>query len=201
MKVAVFGANGKMGRAVLETLKERGHAVCPIEKDTTDMDGDCQVAIDFSSPKATEKLVYLCQKHHVPLVCGTTGQSDEELSLLEKLGESVSVVKKANFSVGFDTLCTIVETACTTLIGWDKQLLEIHKIDKKDKPSGSAKVLAKSMDVDYNEILSLRLANHVGEHVAIFENDWESVTVTHKVFDRKCFAQGAVDLAEKIAKK
>ena len=84
MNVAVFGAKGRVGSAVVRLAK--GHNVWQIDKDfehnplqTVD------VVVDFSLPSATKNVVDFCKAHHCPLVTGVTGHSVTQLDLTSYL--------------------------------------------------------------------------------------------------------------------
>lgn len=200
MKVAVFGAKGKVGTVLCQLLHQLGHVVVEIDKDDS-LESDCNVAIDFSCAQATEKVVNYCKKFKTPLVCGTTGHTENQLKMLKNLKNDIKVVKKANFSIGFGEMEKIVAQMKKALPNWDVEIVETHKKDKLDKPSGSSKVLADLVQLDQQAIHSLRLGNCSGEHQVTFACQWESLTITHKVDNRISFALGAVKIAESIAKK
>ena len=198
MKIALFGANGRVGKAVEKLAIERAHQVFAIDKhNCTTFDTPCDVAIDFSVAEATINVVDYCKRHLVPLVVGTTGQNQAQLQLIDELSMVVAVVKKANFSKGIDVMTRLCKLA-TSLCDWDCAIVETHRKHKLDAPSGTAKELAKATGC--NDISSLRIGNQFGTHTVLFAGNDESIEITHRATSVDVFALGAIEIAEKIAK-
>ncbi|HEX5855971.1 MAG TPA: dihydrodipicolinate reductase C-terminal domain-containing protein, partial [Thermoanaerobaculia bacterium] len=71
---------------------------------------------------------------------------------------------------------------------------------KKDAPSGTAKMLASTLEGASGRssiaIASLRQGGVPGEHLIFFEGQDETVELVHRARSRAIFAQGAVRAAE-----
>ncbi|MBO5867050.1 MAG: hypothetical protein J6Q55_03265, partial [Clostridia bacterium] len=103
MNIAVFGAKGRVGSAVVRLAK--GHEVWQIDKDFEQNPlQKVDVAVDFSLPCATGKVVDFCKRHHCALVTGVTGRNADEQALIDQLSQEVTVVAKDNFSQGVSLL-------------------------------------------------------------------------------------------------
>ena len=62
---------------------------------------EADAVIDFSSPKAFDKLMDYCEKRNMPVVLCTTGLSEEQLARVEESAKKRSpVLKSANMSLG-----------------------------------------------------------------------------------------------------
>ena len=198
MRVAVWGANGRVGSRICAIATNRCHEVFAVDRhNCTTFDQVCDVVIDFSSPSCTEQVVHYCKRHLVPLVVGTTGHNEHQLALLDDLKNCVDVVVKANFSKGID----IVGNVCRQIASkthWEVAIVETHHKNKVDCPSGTAKELAKA--VGRADISSLRLGNQFGTHTILFAGIDECIEVTHRATSVDVFAIGAIEVAESIAK-
>lgn len=199
MKIALFGANGRVGSRTAYWAEKLGHTVIPIEKDFVVNEG-ADVAIDFSLPQATSRVCEYCKTHHCPLVTGVTGRNAAQQAEIDKLQTELPVVAKANFSQGVKTLLAIAEYVGGALPNWDCEVVEIHRRDKKDSPSGTAKEIAAKVAENKNfkkvTIHSLRCGSNFGCHTVIFAADGESLTVTHQAENVDIFARGAIREAE-----
>ena len=164
IKVALHGAAGRMGRAILAQASqdEAFEVVAAIEHPehpllghrisvegpalTDDLDAGlagADVIIDFSLPAAIHRVAEAAVRHEVPLVTGTTGLSIKDKVRLARCGEIISVVVAPNMSVGVNALLELVSQASRALgEGWDAELFEIHHKHKRDAPSGTALALA-----------------------------------------------------------
>lgn len=200
MKIAVFGANGRVGSKVCEIAAERGHKIVAIEKDTDiDKVSAADVAIDFSTAAATESVCEFCKKRLCPLVTGVTGRNDAQKEILEETKRVVAVKESANFSVGISQMYELCKTLAK--LGWDCEIVETHRKNKRDCPSGTAKelacVIAQNGTRKVN-IHSLRAGSNFGTHEVVFATEGESITVTHRAENVNIFALSAIKCAEQL---
>jgi len=73
-------------------------------------------------------------------------------------------------------------------------MVEVHHNQKKDAPSGTAKMLKSAINRDL-PISSLRVGGVFGEHTVIFSNAGETIEITHRALSRKAFAIGVRNAA------
>jgi 4-hydroxy-tetrahydrodipicolinate reductase len=165
VRVAIAGAGGRMGRALIEAvLREPGLTLAaaldvagspalghdagePWGQATgvrVDADVDAALAradvlIDFTRPAGTLAHLAACARHRVAAVVGTTGLDAAQKSALAQYAQSVPVVFAANMSVGVNVLLSLVEQAARALgPAYDIEILEMHHRHKVDAPSGTA---------------------------------------------------------------
>ncbi len=183
------------------------------------------VIIDFSNPSATLELISVVKNNPVGLVIGTTGFDEHGKKQIEEIASLTPVVFSPNMSVGVNLLFKLVEKA-TEVLGnsFETEIIEIHHNKKKDAPSGTAlrfaEIIASKKGKVLNDIavfgrhgivgprkpdemgiLSLRIADVVGEHTIIFGSSGERIEFTHKCTSRESFARGALRAAEFVVDK
>ena len=158
IKVGVFGANGRVGKLLLENLKEAqdmslssvyvrselNFSVDPSVLITTDLKSflnACDLVIDFSLPDACEALLEAAMLTPKPLVIGTTGLNTHQLNLLKEATLKMPILYATNMSLGVALLNNLVEQASAALKGFDIEIVEMHHKHKKDAPSGTALTL------------------------------------------------------------
>jgi len=158
IKVGVFGASGRVGKLLLENLKEietmslssvyvrnaLDFSIDPSVLVTSDLKAflnGCDVVVDFSLPDACEALLEAANITPKPLVIGTTGLSIHQLNLLKNVSEKMPVLYATNMSLGVALLNKLVEQASAALEGFDIEIVEMHHKHKKDAPSGTALTL------------------------------------------------------------
>ncbi|MFA5460700.1 MAG: 4-hydroxy-tetrahydrodipicolinate reductase [Sulfurimonas sp.] len=161
VKVGVFGANGRVGKLLLEDLKTTENislssvyvrnsldfSIDPSVLVSTDMKSflnACDIVIDFSLPEACETLLEAALKTPKPLVIGTTGLNAHQLNLLKEASKNMPVLYATNMSLGVALLNKLVREASAALDGFDIEIVEMHHKHKKDAPSGTALTLAES---------------------------------------------------------
>ena len=224
MPIAVYGAAGRMGQAVLRLAFEepRVAVVAAIVKAdspeagkglrddltyTTTLNASVapQVLIDFSFAGAFDDALALARARRIAFVSGTTGLSQQQHSALREAAGTIPVLWSANFSIGVAVLDRLVREAARALADWDCQIGEAHHRHKKDAPSGTALALgravadARSVDASKIGYASMRAGDIVGDHTVLFATDGERVELTHRATDRTIFARGALRAARWIA--
>ena len=160
--VGVTGATGAMGRAVLESAKERDDVVVAFAANRDPADGERvadhavhdgaalldllaehqpEVVIDFTGPESAIEYAGACAEADVGFVTGTTGLDEAEQSALREVAESVPVLWATNFSRGVSALRSALAEAVAALPEYDIELTETHHNRKRDAPSGTATTL------------------------------------------------------------
>ena len=180
--------------------------------------------IDFSSPKALDGVLELAVKKQLPVVLCTTGYTPEQLKQIEEASGKVAVLKSANMSLGINTVSKLIAEAAKILAGngYDIEIVEKHHNQKADAPSGTALLLADSMQKVLDEkyeyvfdrsgrrmkrpkneigISAVRGGTIVGEHEVIFAGLDEVIEIKHTAFSKAVFAKGAVGGARFLAGK
>ena len=230
-KVLINGALGHMGQAVLAALKAADGDLVPavgIDLQTGDFPGALfasaeavdvpfDIAIDFSRPQATMAVLELCLREGKPLVTGTTGLGEAEMSRLKEAAKTIPVFYSRNMSLGVNLQLALVRAA-TRVLGsaFDPEIVEIHHNLKVDAPSGTALMLAEAIEGardgeselvfgrhetnkrrDKKEIgiHSLRGGNKAGEHSVYFLGTDEEIVITHRAGSKRVFADGALTAA------
>jgi 4-hydroxy-tetrahydrodipicolinate reductase len=161
MKLAILGY-GRMGRAVEEIARERGHEVTAIIDIDVNEEGKgitaatlkgAEVAIDFSTSEAVLPNVRSCARLGVGIVVGTTGWEAARRDVEDAVRSTGSaLLHSPNFSVGMLFFMRLVEQAArlvNRLDEFDVHLAETHHRHKKDHPGGTARRLA---EILVNEI-------------------------------------------------
>ena len=184
IKVGVFGASGRVGKLLLENLKETPNmnvssvyvrkeldfSVDPSVLISTDMKSfltACDVIIDFSLPDACEMLLEAAIATPKPLVIGTTGLNIHQLNLLKDASQKMPVLYATNMSLGVALLNNLVQQASAALKGFDIEIVEMHHKHKKDAPSGTALTLgehaARGRGLDLDKVRISGRDGNIGE--------------------------------------
>ena len=238
VKIIMHGCNGHMGQVISGIVEKdpdaeivAGIDIADQGKNSypvfTDIDA-CQVEavaiIDFSSAKATDKLLEYSAARQIPVVLCSTGLSQEQLAKVEETSRKVAVLKSANMSLGINTLLKLVQDAARVLAaaGFDMEIVEKHHRLKLDAPSGTALALADSineaMDNQYHYVYdrsqkrekrddkeigisAVRGGTIVGEHEIIFAGQDEVIEFKHTAYSKAIFGKGAVEAAKFLAGK
>ena len=238
IRVIMHGCNGRMGQIITGLLANDTEARIVAGVDMTDSRdngypvftnlADCQVeadvVIDFASAKAVDGLLDYCVEKKLPVVLCTTGLSNEQLLHVEEASKSISVLKSGNMSLGINTFQKLIADAVKVLApaGFDVEIVEKHHNQKLDAPSGTAIMLADSvneaMDNQYHYVYdrsklrqvrdtkeigisAVRGGSIVGDHDVIFAGTDEVITISHRAYSRAVFGNGAIAAAKYLAGK
>ncbi len=147
MRVAVFGANGRMGAEVCRavTAAEDLELVAAVDAgdDRSIVEQQAEVVIDFTTPDAVMDNLAWCIERGIDVVVGTTGFSEERLDQVRQLlaaKPSVGVLVAANFSIGAVLMMHFAEQAARYFES--AEIIELHHPNKVDAPSGTAQATA-----------------------------------------------------------
>jgi 4-hydroxy-tetrahydrodipicolinate reductase len=170
--IAILGAGGRMGRALIRAISETEGAMLSaaieyegspligqdaavlaglpaggiaIGKDSAAGIAASVVAIEFSTPAATVKHAELAAQAGVAYIAGTTGLASCDEDVLREAAERIPVVYAANYSIGMVLLADLVRRAASRLgPEFDIEIVEMHHRHKVDAPSGSALALGRA---------------------------------------------------------
>ncbi len=203
-----------------EVAMERGHEiVARIDAgDVFDL-RDADMAIEFTTPATAKDNILRAWAQGVPVISGSTGWKPEELkiedlslkiegnkTIISNETGKVMLVWSSNYSVGVNItfeLNKILAQMMSTQPQYTPSIKEIHHIHKLDKPSGTAKTLAKDIEdlrlkIDDLKIESVREGEVPGTHIVTWDSEEDTIVLTHIAKGRRGFALGAVLAAEEI---
>lgn len=208
-----------MGSVVAEAAEARGWAVTerfntnrPLS-DSAELTGPNRpdAVIDFSAGSLLDDHVRRCTDWGVPLVSGTTGfggRFEDVRAYVE--AHRGSVLYSPNFSIGIAVLRRALATSLAltrNLDGFDVAIQEVHHTAKRDRPSGTAILLAqdvrqaRSAGIGSNgtaagpDVSSLRVGTVVGEHTVRIDGPDDQIVLHHSARSRRGFATGALEAA------
>lgn len=159
-EIGIFGAAGRMGRAIAQVAAETGVGVAggtdrssegeiapgiPITADALALAEASNVLIDFSVPGALSAHLDACIAARKPVLIGTTGLEAVHHALIDKAAAFIPVLQTGNTSLGVNLLAALVEQAAAGLSeDWDIEIVEMHHRHKVDAPSGTALLLGEA---------------------------------------------------------
>ncbi len=233
INIIMHGCNGRMGQVISALVKDDGEANIvagidifddgrndyPVFLNIDECDVEADVVIDFSSAKAVDKLYEFCKKRNLPVVLCSTGLSEEQIYAARDLSKKVAVLRSGNMSLGINTVMKALKSISKTLAeaGFDIEIVEKHHNQKLDAPSGTALMLAdtinEQLDCAYSYkydrsnlrekrpkkeigISAVRGGTIVGDHDIIFAGVDEVIEIKHRAYSRNIFAKGAIEAAK-----
>jgi len=178
------------------------------------------VVVDFTNAATAQPTAAALAATGTPWVLGTSGLSAADEAAVEQAAAQIPVVYASNFSAGVNLVLALSERLGAALPAgsYDAEIIEMHHRQKVDAPSGTAigmgRAVAKGRGVRLEDVMesgrhghtgarktggigfaALRGGQVVGEHTLIFASGTEHIALTHRAFDRRAFASGAIRAA------
>jgi len=194
VKIAVFGARGKVGSIMAAGLAEAGHEVVPIDLGDPVELGSCDAAVDFTQPDAVEDNVAACVRAKLPCVIGTTGFDRAAVDRLAQ-EHNVPVFHAPNFAIGAVLMMRFAAEAARHM--QKAEIVELHHETKVDAPSGTAKDTADAMGGDV-PIHSVRLPGLIAHQEVILGGQGQTLTIRHDTTSRDAFVPGVLLALERV---
>jgi 4-hydroxy-tetrahydrodipicolinate reductase len=178
------------------------------------------VVIDFTHAATAQVTAGAMAKSGKPWVLGSSGLSLADETAVEAAARTIPIVYASNFSAGVNLVLALCERmgAALPADSYDAEIMEMHHRQKVDAPSGTAvgmgRAVAKGRGRKLEDVMvsgrhghtgaretgaigfaALRGGQVVGEHTLIFASATEHISISHRAFDRRAFAAGAVRAA------
>ncbi len=238
IRIGIFGPDGRMGKDLIKEIKnfnsleltflceKKGHKLVgkkiseiTVEDNVKKLITNCDVVIDFTAPSATLQLLKTMDdlKTETALVTGTTGYTNSEEKKFNSLIKGKKVLRSFNMSIGINLLSNLVRLTSRNIgLESDIEITEIHHNKKRDIPSGTSILLAKSINEGNQKIqkfsfreknnnrvrrkneigfASIRGGDVIGEHSVYFFLNGERIELKHTASNRKVFSVGALEAA------
>ena len=146
--------------------------------------------VDFSDSEAVLDYGEAIRQRGLMLVSAISSYSPETLAYIRELGREIRVMSSPNITLGINFLMLAARLLRSIAPFADVGIVEQHFRDKSEV-SGTAKRIAKTLEVDEEEITSLRLGGIIGHHEVIFGFPHQTVRMIHDSIRREAFGTGA----------
>ncbi|KAA2213895.1 4-hydroxy-tetrahydrodipicolinate reductase [Teichococcus oryzae] len=225
LQIGIAGITGRMGQLLSEEVAAAGAVVAGgigRSGDAEALFSASEVVIDFTNALTAERHAELAARTGRPLVMGSSGLSPAQEAAVAAAARSVPIVYAANFAPGVNLLFALAERMAAALPPeqYDAEIVEMHHRQKVDAPSGTAiglgRAVARGRGRTLEEVgmesgrdghtgprgtgpigfATLRGGQVVGEHTLLFAAGSEHISLTHRSFDRRVYATGAVRAAQ-----
>ena len=191
MRIALYGASGKVGVLLGPALSAASHDVVDARVEGP---SGCDAAIDFTTPDAVQANVDACLAAGVPVVIGTTGFKRGAVDEAARAA-GVPCFHAPNFAQGAVLMMRFAEEAARVFPR--AEIIELHSEAKRDAPSGTSKATAQRMGTD-PPIHSVRLPGLVAHQEVVFGGTGETLTIRHDTTSREAFVPGVLLALERI---
>jgi 4-hydroxy-tetrahydrodipicolinate reductase len=198
IRVAVAGAAGRMGQAVVAAVEGAddmvltGRADPALGTTLADVLSDADVVVDFTRPDTALANALECVAAGVHVVIGTSGFDMGPL----REAKGANVFFGPNFAIGAVLMMRFAAEASKHMA--KAEIVELHHDGKLDKPSGTAARTAELMQGD-PPIHSVRLPGLVASQEVILGDLGQTLTIRHDSIDRASFMPGVLLAIRRVA--
>jgi len=193
----------------------------PMLPDLAALAAQSDVVIDFTHASTAQAHAETLQGAGTAWVLGTSGLSAADETAVTQAAAKIPIVYAPNFAPGVTLILALAEQLAAALPAdtYDAEIVEMHHRQKVDAPSGTAiglgRAVARGRGVRLEDVMvsgrdghtgprlpgaigfaALRGGQVVGEHTLLFAAGSEQIALTHRAFDRRVLANGAVRAAE-----
>jgi 4-hydroxy-tetrahydrodipicolinate reductase len=223
MRIGIAGITGRMGKLLIEEVAAAGALLAggiSRDGDIAGLAAQSDVVIDFTNAATARSHADAMAAAGKPWVLGSSGLSAADEAAVAAAAAAIPIVYAANFAAGVNLVIALAERMAAALPAdsYDAEILEMHHRQKVDAPSGTAigigRAVAKGRGTTLDAVIdsgrdghtgprktgaigfaALRGGQVVGEHTLIFAAGAEQIALTHRAFDRRAYATGAVRAA------
>ena len=224
LRIGITGIAGRMGQLLSEEVAAAGCILAGGTKrgdDPRELFEASDVVIDFTHAHTAPIHAALAAELGRGLVLGSSGLSAAEEAAVAEAAQRAPIVYAANFATGVNLILALAEKlgAALPAAQYDAEIIEMHHRQKVDAPSGTAvamgRAVAKGRGTTLEEagresgrdghtgargtgtigFAALRGGQVVGEHTLLFAAGSEHISLTHRSFERRAYATGAVRAA------
>jgi 4-hydroxy-tetrahydrodipicolinate reductase len=213
MKIALFGATGRLGRAIASlAISEISEAIAhPDSSSLGEKLGNLTIASSFQNISdilidvslSPQPSLNAAKQAKLPLVIGITALSPAQMSQIQEASKEIPIFYSPNFSLGMALFRKLCLDAATRFPSCTLDLFEAPHAKKKDSPSGSALHLSRELEKSGKtaSIHSIRSGQIVGEHKLLLNTDEERIEIAHTAHSRDVFVRGALTAARFLQKQ
>jgi 4-hydroxy-tetrahydrodipicolinate reductase len=214
LKVAVAGANGRMGTVAREALQRQELYCCGLARQADPqhaifasldevLERKPDVLLDLTTQPASYEIALEAVARGLPTVVGSSGWNDEQQAALAAMAteRSIGVLIIPNFSIGAMLMMHFAQEAARF---FEKaEIIELHHPAKKDTPSGTARETALRIERTTGElppIHSVRLPGLLAHQEVLFGGPGELLTINHDSLSRDSFVAGMLAAVRSVVR-
>ena len=213
MNILLVGANGRMGSIIQKENYKNVSVVAGLDINkggkipvynyfseiSQKLMDDIDMVLDFSNPCVLTNELIFCKKNKLPLVVCCTGHSEKQMAIMTEYSKHIPILKLDNTSFGIYIIKKMLNSVKALIGDYDVCIIEAHHKNKKDAPSGTAKLIKNILENESINTYSIRVGSVVGEHEVRLLGKCEQISIKHIAEDRSLFAKGALKICEKFS--
>jgi 4-hydroxy-tetrahydrodipicolinate reductase len=147
------------------------------------------VIVDFSSESGLDYYGEVAASHGISIISAISKYPDFQLEKLRLFSEKTVVLHSPNITIGINFLIIAAKILIEIAPYTDIEIIEEH-FKSKPEVSGTAKIIAKSLNLAEEDIKTVRAGGIIGVHEIIFGFPYQTVRLKHESITREAFGNG-----------
>lgn len=156
--------------------------------------------IDFSSCEGLALYAEEAARRGIAIISAISHYPEEQIAHLQQLGETTRILWSPNITLGINFLILAAKILKQIAPDADIEIIEEH-FASKPETSGTAKVIAESLDKCTDDIKSIRAGGIVGRHEILFGFPYQTVRLSHESIAREAFGNGVLFAARNLLQR
>ncbi|OXA88410.1 4-hydroxy-tetrahydrodipicolinate reductase [Flavobacterium hercynium] len=158
------------------------------------------IIIDFSSNNGIYGYGEAASERKIKIISAISHYTKKEKEFMKSLSSLTTVFWSPNITLGVNYLL-FASKFLKKIAPWvDIEIIEEH-FKGKDGVSGTALKIAEALDLEKDDINSVRAGGIVGKHEVVFGFPFQTVRLIHESISREAFGSGVIFVAENLADK
>lgn len=158
------------------------------------------IIIDFSSNQGIYTYGKIAAERKIKIISAISHYTEEEIKLLKELANQTIAFWSPNITLGVNFLLFAAKFLKKIAPFVDIEINEEH-FKMKEGTSGTAIKIAEALDVEKENINTVRAGGIVGKHEVIFGFPYQTVRLIHESISREAFGTGVIFVAENLKNK
>jgi 4-hydroxy-tetrahydrodipicolinate reductase len=158
------------------------------------------VIIDFSGDSGLSYYGEAAAKRGITIISAVSQYELETMKHLQRLASETVVMHSPNITLGINFLMISAKILKNIAPYTDIEIIEEH-FKLKPEVSGTAKVIAKQLEIEESQIKTIRAGGIIGTHEILFGFPFQTVRLKHESISREAFGNGIMFAVEQLQGK
>lgn len=158
------------------------------------------VIVDFSSVEGVEYYGEAAAERNTAIVTAISAYPNAKIRLLRDLSVRTKILWSPNITIGINFLILAAKILKDIAPYTDIEIIEEH-FKLKPETSGTAVQISKALNLEKENIKSIRAGGIIGVHEIIFGFPFQTVRLKHESISREAFGNGAKFATQELLKK
>jgi 4-hydroxy-tetrahydrodipicolinate reductase len=156
--------------------------------------------IDFSSEDGVDYYGEEAARRGVAIVTAISAYPNSKIKFLRNLSAHTRVLWSPNITLGINFMILAAKTLKLIAPFTDIEIVEEH-FKAKPEISGTAVKIAESLEIEPENIKSIRAGGIIGVHEILFGFPYQTVRLKHESISREAFGNGAKFAVEELTRR